>query len=67
MKLKKLRDILNADTVKVYLNTKNDYFINNNGVYETLNEDSLNMWLIYGEYEVEELYVEDEILIIVVK
>ena len=67
MKLNELRNILNADSVKIYVDTKNDYFIKTSETYESLSNGSLSMWDIYGEYEMIEMYVEEEILIIVIK
>lgn len=64
MKLNELRNILNADSVNIYLNTKNYYFIKTSETYESLSNESLIMWDIYGEHEIKEMYVEDDMLII---
>ncbi|WP_040328572.1 hypothetical protein [Clostridium ihumii] len=66
MKLYTLKTILNTDMVNIYLNGKNEYFIRTktNKTYETLDEKSLDMWYQYGEYEIKEIYVEDDMLII---
>ena len=64
MKLNELRNILNADSVNIYLNTKNNYFIKTSETYEFLSNESLIMWDIYGEHEIKEMYVEDDMLII---
>lgn len=69
MKLDALKTILNTDMVNIYLNGKNEYFIRTktNKTYETLDEKSLDMWLIYGEHEIKEMYVENDMLIIDIK
>ena len=64
MKLNELRNIRNADSVNIYLNTKNYYFIKTSETYEFLSNESLIMWDIYGEHEIKEMYVEDDMLII---
>lgn len=70
MKLKELRDIINADMVKVYINyyKKENYFVkeknSKNNEYLSINKEPLSMWIMYGDYKIKEIYVE-EILVII--
>ncbi len=71
VKLKELRSILNTDTINIELYGKENYFIkeknSENNEYSSIFQDSLSMWCVFGEYEIKEIYVEEEILIIVIK
>ncbi|NFL75352.1 hypothetical protein FDB81_06320 [Clostridium sporogenes] len=72
MKLKELRPILNADTINIEWNGKENYFIkeknSKRNEYLSISKDTLaSMWDIFGEYEIKEIYVEEEILIITIE
>ncbi|GAA0115710.1 hypothetical protein [Clostridium senegalense] len=71
MRLKELRNILNADMIKIYIDycEKENYFVkeknSKNNEYLLINKESLSMWIMYGEYEVKEIYVEEVLVIII--
>ncbi|MHB9918152.1 hypothetical protein [Clostridium botulinum] len=71
VKLKELRPILNADTINIEWHEKENYFIkeknSKNNEYLSIFQDSSSMWCVFGKYEIKEIYVEEEILIIVIE
>lgn len=71
MKLKELRRVINADMVNIEWHGKENYFVkeknSESNEYLSISKDSLSMWCVYGEYEIKEIYTEEEILIIVIE
>ena len=64
MKLNELKDVLSAETVKVYIDYGvYDEFIRKEEI-DYFNECEHNLWEIYGEDNIEQIYVNDDCICI---
>lgn len=63
MKLRELKPILNTEVVAVYVDETVQTFYNtntNNNEYIFRKDENINLWDVYGEYEIKQIYSDDE-------
>lgn len=63
MKLRELKPILNTEVVAVYVDGTVQTFYNtntNNNEYIFRKDENINLWDVYGEYEIKQIYSDDE-------
>lgn len=61
MKVNELKDVLNTDTVLIYVdNTVQRFFYAGNKEYIFNMNQNINLWDVYGNYEIAQVYADED-------
>ena len=68
MKVKQLREILSADDITIFYDNEPHFFAKDMSSecndYFSVEDVNVSLWDMYGEYEIEQLYDENEGIVI---